>query len=53
MMAVMAIFMTIPIMLHRHYWLLYGLGLTIVELIRRESETAFATNAFTARLDAR
>jgi O-antigen ligase len=53
MMAVMAIFMTIPIMLHRHYWLLYGLGLTIVELIRRESETAFAANAFTARLDAR
>ena len=53
MMAVMAIFMTIPIMLHRHYWLLYGLGLSIVELIRRESETAFAATGFTARLDAR
>ena len=33
MMAVMAIFMTIPIMLHRHYWLLYGLGLSLVGVI--------------------
>jgi hypothetical protein len=48
----MAIFMTIPIMLHRHYWLLYGLGLSIVELIRRESETAFAASRRTRRLDA-
>ncbi len=37
MMAVMAIFMTIPIMLHRHYWLLYGLGLSVVEIIRTSS----------------
>lgn len=34
MFAVMAIFMTIPIMLHRHYWLLYGLGLSVVQVIR-------------------
>ncbi|MGD9704284.1 MAG: O-antigen ligase family protein [Acidimicrobiia bacterium] len=34
MMAVMSIFMTIPIMIHRHYWLLFGLGLSLVELIR-------------------
>jgi O-antigen ligase len=42
MMAVMTIFMTIPIMLHRHYWLLYGIGLCIVELVRRETGQATA-----------
>lgn len=40
MMSVMAIFMTIPIMLHRHYWMLFGFGLSLVELIRRESVEA-------------
>ncbi|MFZ2407590.1 MAG: O-antigen ligase family protein [Methylobacter sp.] len=30
MCAIMTIFMFIPIMIHRHYWLIYGLGLAAV-----------------------
>lgn len=34
MVAIMSIFMFIPIMTHRHYWLIYGLGLAAVYSIR-------------------
>ena len=50
MVAVMTIFMTIPIMLHRHYWLLYGVGLCIVELIRREADGAVTGPEIAGRL---
>ena len=52
MLAVMAIFMTIPIMLHRHYWLLYGVGLAIVELIRREADSVVTGRPIAGRLPA-
>ena len=34
MLALMTIFMTVPIMVHRHYWLLFGLGIAAAGFTR-------------------
>jgi hypothetical protein len=38
MAALMTIFMTVPIMVHRHYWLLFGLGIAAAGFVSRAAK---------------
>lgn len=51
MCAIMTIFMFIPIMIHRHYWLIYGLGLAAVFSVKNIQLIAVPNSSEQSKLD--